>query len=446
MDRRIRSAILVLTGIISMSFMGCTSQDETNKDDGKGSQVTAGGEVSEKSDDKKITLEVWHCATNRDDPSHVAILDAIEDFRQEHPNIEVIESGQTTDNQKTRVRTAAAANELPDVFFTWGNTWSQDIAESGKLLDLTPYLTEEVTSQLKEGALNSLTYDDISYGLPDNGWYQTIYLNTELFEQNNIPVPVTYDEFMSAVDAFVAKGINPIIMGAKQGNQMTQVYDSIMIRLMGAKKVKEAYKDWKAMDEELAVKGAQMLYDMGKRGAFNDASYTLNNPDAAATFITGQYPIAILNAGFIGQIEGADSKIATKTIAVPTFFKLGNGAKYDDDEQGDFVGMWTASAKTKDPDMAYELLAFLSKAASKAYYEQGSQQMGYKATEWDNSKQSQLYKDFADMTTQFKELTAAGGEIRKADIVPNISDLCVALSRGKVAPEDFVAQIKSLYE
>ncbi len=425
---------LLLVGGLVASVIGCGQSGEDSATESSGS-----GESEE-----TIELEIWHNATNREDPGHMITFNAIEAFSEANPHITVVESGQTTDNNKTRIRTAAAANELPDVFFTWGYGSSADLGTTGKMLDLSTYLTDDITSELKPGALDALTFDGVPYGLPDNGWYHMIFINEAMFTENNISVPTTYTEVLEASKKFVDLGIEPILVGGKQANSFSLVYDSIMFRLAGVDATKEGFNDPAIFDTPEALEAAQMVYDLGAAGAFGDTSYTLTNPEAGSAFVTGQYPMTVLNAGFIGAVEAEGSAVKGQCIAVPSFFEI-EGAEYNYDNIGAYSGNWAAAANSEHPDEAFELLYYMSLASSQAYYETGSNQVPYYGEEWDSSAQSDLYVQATEAIGASEVVSASGNEYRPTEVVSGFSDLCVALSKASIGPEEFVKRAKELY-
>lgn len=93
----------------------------------------AGGDTSEGgSGNDKVTVTLWHNWTGQDAKA-VAMRKIIEDFRAAHPDIEVVDEGLPTDGLKTRLRTVAAANEMPDLFVMWPDAMTKEFVK-GDLL------------------------------------------------------------------------------------------------------------------------------------------------------------------------------------------------------------------------------------------------------------------------------------------------------------------------
>ena len=94
---------------------------------------------------------------------HSSYLKAIEEWESNHEGYKI--KFETFENQayKTKIKSAVAANELPDLFFTFGGGFSQPFAESGKVLPLDDYYAN-YKDQLPEAALKNQTYDGKIYG------------------------------------------------------------------------------------------------------------------------------------------------------------------------------------------------------------------------------------------------------------------------------------------
>lgn len=93
-----------------------------------------GNEASGSGDNggEKVSISIWHNWTGQDAKA-VAMRKIIEDFRAQHPEIEVIDEGLPTDGLKTRLRTVAAADEMPDLFVMWPDAMTKEFVK-GDLL------------------------------------------------------------------------------------------------------------------------------------------------------------------------------------------------------------------------------------------------------------------------------------------------------------------------
>jgi len=141
--------------------------------------------------------------------------EALEDFTQiiagfeaENPDIKVVQN-QVADAD-TMIRTLLVKDKAPDVITLNANGGFGKLAKAGVFYDFSnePVLqtinpaVQEILAQLgnKEGEVNSLGYVNNANGV--------IY-NQEIFQQQGLEVPQTWDEFIAVCDKLKAAGITP---------------------------------------------------------------------------------------------------------------------------------------------------------------------------------------------------------------------------------------------
>lgn len=132
----------------------------------------------------------------------------IADFEAENPDIRVVQN-QVADSE-TLIRTLLVKDKAPDVITLNANGGFGDLAQAGVFYDFSdePVLqtlnpaVQEILAELgnKQGEVNGLGYVNNANGV--------IY-NQDIFEQQGLEVPKTWDEFIAVCDALEAAGITP---------------------------------------------------------------------------------------------------------------------------------------------------------------------------------------------------------------------------------------------
>ena len=132
----------------------------------------------------------------------------IAEFEAENPDIRVVQN-QVADSE-TLIRTLLVKSRTPDVITLNGNGNFGDLAEAGVFYDFSdePVLdtinpgVQEILAQLgnADSEVNSLGYVNNANGI--------IY-NREVFEQQGLEVPETWDELIALCDTLVERGITP---------------------------------------------------------------------------------------------------------------------------------------------------------------------------------------------------------------------------------------------
>lgn len=138
--------------------------------------------------DEVVTVTWWATERGRDTAEtrdmHFTLART---FEESHPNIRVALSMYPSSGFATRVVTAVAANEGPDVFYHY---FSPDVANQGFLEDLTPYLEESgVATNWFPSGVNRGVYEGRTYAVPRDAVSGFVAYNMDLFDAAGIPYP-----------------------------------------------------------------------------------------------------------------------------------------------------------------------------------------------------------------------------------------------------------------
>ena len=119
-----------------------------------------------------------------------------------------------TENFTPSLTTLMASNAVPDIFFTWELSYLQPFVEGGKVADITSYLEEdqEWKNSFADGTLDLLAYDGKNYGVPTQKSLCVMFYNKQLFEENGVEVPTTYEEFLDVCQTLKDNGVTPMTM------------------------------------------------------------------------------------------------------------------------------------------------------------------------------------------------------------------------------------------
>ncbi len=153
----------------------------------------------EVSDDEIVTITWWGTERGRDTAEtrevHYQLARA---FEETHPNTQVAVSLFPSRGFATRVLTAIAAGQGPDI---WYHYWSPDIASQGFLEDLTPYMEasglDPEATWFPIGAIRG-EYDGKYYAVPRDATGYVFGYNKDIFDAAGVEYPQegwTVDDF-----------------------------------------------------------------------------------------------------------------------------------------------------------------------------------------------------------------------------------------------------------
>lgn len=396
---------------------------------------------------EKVTINVWSQFSdpNSTDGNYVAFYNALESIKEDLPNIEVVHEGTESESYKVKLKTAMAGNELPDVFFNWGAGTMKPYVDAGLVLPLDDYMTDEAKDKILGGTLDNFTFDGKVYGYPYSVAVASLYVNTELFEENNVKIPENYDEFLEAVDTFKEKGITPISLGEKDLWPGLMIYGIHAIRMAGAEAFNAALNGEASYDTPELQEAAKLVQELAAKGGFGENAMGTSEDDAVAAFKQGKAAMMFMGSWLNGDCEADDAAVKGK-ISVIKFPVIDGGKGTIDEFHGGAGETFLVSSNTEHPEEAAEVAQYICEKMSKDQYLAGSGMPAWEADMGDTSDVNRLSQEIADLTADATGYvywldSLTGGS--KADTLMNE---IAKLIDGSVTPEDFCKNLQALNE
>lgn len=385
-----------------------------------------------KAEEGKTVLKMWSQAT-KSNSLHDAYLVSIEEFEKENPGVEIKLETYEGESYKTKLKSSVAANELPDIFMTWGAGWSQSFVDSGKLLDLTKYY-EDYKTELPEKFMNYATYNNKVYGTPFMAATSLMFYNKDMFEKQGVEVPTTYEELISVCQKFIDSGITPMAVSAKEAWVIAMVQDALALKTAGPDKVQNALtKNGQSYDDEDFLLAAERFRELIDMGVFSEGATGLSMDEAQAGFTSEQIPILINGSWVAGNLEKTDNP---EHFDIAPFPKCSDNAEITD-YMGGAVDMFMVSNSTENADLAAKAAFEIAKKISKYAYLDGAVVPIWKK-DYDDSKVARLIKKTADLTEQATSLTIWFNTLLEADDAGEYEALLQELYSGNITPKEFV--------
>lgn len=153
---------------------------------------------------EKIRLEFY----NRKREVYAVLEEIIELFNQSQDEIEVYQNMNT--NSDVTLRVAAVKGEFPDIVELGGlqSVESFEYIMGGYLMPLDELPSME---RVKEEYIPYLRYDGHIYQVPLAMSFEGIYVNRDLFKQEGLEVPETYEELLDVAEEIKKRGKTPFL-------------------------------------------------------------------------------------------------------------------------------------------------------------------------------------------------------------------------------------------
>jgi len=209
---------------------------------------------------KKETLVI---NSDQSDPApRQALQEAVEQFRKDHPSVDVQLNVFDKESYKTMVRNWLSG-ESPDVAFWYAGERMRYFVEKGFFEDISDVWAQGTAKQDMASTVGSVTVDGKQYGVPYTYYNWGIYYRKDLFEKAGITAtPKTWAEFLDTCQKLKASGVAPIVIGSKALWPTAGWFDYLNMRVNGQQfhldlmagkvaytdaRVKEVFKHWQEL-------------------------------------------------------------------------------------------------------------------------------------------------------------------------------------------------------
>lgn len=308
---------------------------------------------------EKVTIEFM----GHGNPNEKAIFEKlISSFEQKYPNVTVKYTSVPPGEYAQKMKTLIASGKAPDVFYV-GSAEFYRFAEAGTLLNIQPYLDQTELfnpDNVWKQALDRYRYDGSAigagdlYGLPkDVGPWAFVY-NKDLFEKAGVPLPSakagewTWDDMLEAAKKLTID---------ENGDGKAEQYG------VGAYSLESAV--WANGGEFIDYKSGTVLVDQPE---FYEAMQFVADLNLKHHVSPNQEAEQAMNA-YTRFINGQLAMFAMGPWDQPSFWELPFGwdiaawpASPNTGKSATWLGSmgFGVSAKSKNPQAAFDLAAFLS--------------------------------------------------------------------------------------
>jgi raffinose/stachyose/melibiose transport system substrate-binding protein len=307
------------------------------------------------SDDEEVTLTLLV----GNDAAAVALAEGLtEAFTELHPDItfdiEERPGGAEGDNL---VKTRLATGEMSDVFIYNAGSLLQALNPAQTVMDLTD---DPMVDDVVEEFTATVTQDGRMYGVPfGTSFGGGILYSRQIFEDQGLSVPLTWEEFAANNDQLRAAGITPL--GASFGTTWT----SQVLVLADFYNVAQAEPSFaeeytanraKYSTTPAALTSFERLQEAYDRGWWNEDYGSATFEDAQQMLVDGevaQYPMLTVALPAIAELDAEAAQ------------NIGFFAQPGPDPGTNGMTLWMplaayVSADSEHPDEAREFLAFVA--------------------------------------------------------------------------------------
>ena len=422
MKKKIVAVMLSALTAGSLLLTGCGGGSSSSGDSGSGG--SGGGD----------TLTVMCVGTEAD--TYIDGYNAIAEKFSEDNEYGVTVEIEFYENEqyKTKLTTLMASNAVPDIFFTWELSYLQPFVEGGKVADITSYLEEdqEWKNSFADGTLDLLAYDGKNYGVPTQKSLCVMFYNKQIFEENGVEVPTTYEEFLEVCQTLKDNGVTPMTMCGRDAWIPAQFVQQIAGGMAGDQLFTDVCDGTEPWNNETHVKAAEEVKKMADNGYFQDGYIGMGPEESTDLFTSGQAAMYFQGAWDADKCAKSEVGDNVGAFVLPAY-----DPQYNNISVGSVDTSFSVSENCKNKDAAVAFLKYWTSQESEdsLLYDYGRIPAGN--YEIDESKLSPLMIDVLNISNSQVGLTPWWDRQFGAGEGVEFNNTCVAVLGGEDAQTAF---------
>jgi raffinose/stachyose/melibiose transport system substrate-binding protein len=271
--------LMLCVVMVASSFAGC-SKRAPQKDKASATQDGSSEASKNKKDGEVVKLRMMAYNAESSRATYLKYL------AEQLEGIEIEFEFVSTDNFDNVLNAQLQAGEGPDIIEVGGQT--KLLASAGYLLDLTEQFF--VSNYVEPGIL-PYTVESKVYATPLQSWYEGIFYNRQIFADNGISVPKTWDEFIQIHKTLAEKGIKAQTMGAQSYEPMMKqsiaLVNNMFYSTNASKDYDEKYNNGEVSLAHEWLPAVQEWYKIIEEGCLTEDMLGLSYDQALDEFATG---------------------------------------------------------------------------------------------------------------------------------------------------------------
>lgn len=217
---RARAGAAVVLGVsVAMLLAACGGDSE---DGGE----TGGDTPSEPAAEEPVTITWWH--NSNTDPGMGYYQQVADDYMAENPNVTIEIEAMAHEDMVTQLEAAFQSGNMPDIYMERGGGELRQHVEAGLTKDISDLAADTISTI--GGSVAGWQVDGKTYGLPFSMGVVGFWYNTQIWADNGVEPPATWDDFYAAIDTLKANGVAPLSVGAADQWPLAHYYYYFALR------------------------------------------------------------------------------------------------------------------------------------------------------------------------------------------------------------------------
>lgn len=434
--------LLALLLVLAMTFgLAACGQESAQPSDAPSQSSDPAAEQTGDAEHETVTLRIY--VRYSDDDTILPYDYAVECLKEDMPWVTLELEAMPADDG-VKLKSMVATGDLPDIFSLQGSDLIDSMIQAGAVADLTEAIEANGFFDKVQPAAYSKLYhtDGKIYTLPYTSTEVVLlFVNKTIFEENNVAIPTTIDEWVAAAETLSANGVTVLPIFGKEQWICNTFYDALVTRYIpeGLTGLQEGTT---SIRDEGYLKAAKDLKRLADAGAFPAGVTTLNYEQAtnmwynneAAMFLNGQWEITTTDqylgesADWIPIPAASEEEIETSQYA----FTGGTGTA-----AGLGVSAWS-----ENYDVAVEVACYLAeKYAEYNFTQRGAATVAVQCDKPVEVEPPAMMSKLGEWMPKITSTTVLAGSGGNMELYTVLGEGTQSLLAGVMTPEEFIESI-----
>lgn len=442
---------LVLSAAILVAMAACNSSTPSASD-----TSATSADVSVATSSERIKLAMLDMKTEEAVKGSVEGLvyrEAVNSFKAENPNLQLEEEVISHEVYETKVKTLAAANELPDIFEALPSFMKQ-FYDNDQILDLKPLMAadSEWGSRFPDGSLGDMTFGENVLATPRVAIANHVILwNTEIFKKCGIEkFPANSDEFKVAVKTLKDNGYIPLACGNK-GKYLisSQIMPGILFKFASADWY-ESLKNNKGakFTDPAPLAAITYLDELMKMGLFNEDVNSIEPQQARALYYDEKAAMCLEGSWVISNFINETTQDIRDKTDITIFPQVADKPELANQIVGGQGWGSVLSSRLKDKPLALacDFLKRLTSPEAQGKLVEGGSLAVVENALYDKSKLDPFFNEFLSMYNSYTTIVGCPEVQLSVDYMDASYTGYQELSIGSITPQQLAEKLQAAQE
>lgn len=220
-------------------------------------------------------------------------------FAEKYPDIEIQVEYANGEAFHQKFQAMAASRQMPDIFTTYGGARSAYITDTGLVMDISEYLTDDFKSRFSSATWAAQGKNGEFWMIPPAlSVCHSIYVNTDILKELGLSIPKSYEEWKAQIPVIRAAGYYVASMGNKDPWVVNSWLLSLFVdRYGGPEWFEKAARGDASFTEAPFVSSLALIKDMTDSGMFSPGVNQMSNTEADQEFYQKK-SVYLIDAGW----------------------------------------------------------------------------------------------------------------------------------------------------